>query len=42
MRQPFYLLTLLSEKRSNFLKNEVDAYFVHEGKICRVKPMKEN
>ena len=30
------------KKRSNFFKDEVDAYFVNEGKICRVKPMKQN
>ena len=30
------------KKRSNFFKDEVDTYFVNEGKICRVKPMKQN
>ena len=30
------------KKGSNFFKDEVDAYFVNEGKICRVKPMKQN
>ena len=30
------------KKRSNSFKDEVDAYFANEGKICRVKSMKQN
>ena len=30
------------KKRTNSFKDKVDAYFVNEGKICRVKPMKQN
>ena len=30
------------KKRINSFKDEVEAYFVNKGKICRVKPMKQN
>ena len=37
-----HFINITFRKRSNFFKDEVDAYFVNEGKICRVKPMKQN
>ena len=30
------------KKRSSSFRDKFDAYFVNEGKICRVKPMKHN
>ena len=30
------------KKRSNSFKDEVESCFVNKGKICRMKPMKQN
>ena len=30
------------KKRSNSFKGEVESCFVNKGKICRMKPMKQN